>query len=361
MTTVSAGARRLAVEPPAMTSHATPAPALVLGGGGFLGTNIVDALRAEGTRVAVAHRGRALPFHLRGRVDEACRADLGDPASLRAAMRGRRVVFHAAGHYPRYSLAGGDAAVLARQEMRNALDAARDAGVERVVYTSSIAVLTRADGAVAREADVPAEPPHDSVYRAVKWHLEDVANEAAGAGLDVVTLRPGGCLGPWDMRGGTGALLAGVIRGELTWFVDGLVHLVDVRDVARAHAAAARCPRGRTYNLAGHAVRVRALFERVASRHGGASPALALGADDARARATEEERAAAAARIRAPLPREMVDIALAGCPASDDLARRELGFAPRPLDEAIDACVAWFRRTGLLPRPSPTTPGASPS
>ncbi len=343
-----------------MTAHATPAPALVLGGGGFLGTNIVDALRAEGGRVAASHRGRALPFHLRGRVDEACRADLGDPASLRAAMRGRRVVFHAAGHYPRYSLAGGDAVVLARQEMRNALDAARDAGVERVVYTSSVAVLSRADGASAREGDVPVEPPRDSVYRAVKWHLEDVVGEARAAGLDVVTLRPGGCLGPWDLRAGTGALIAAAIRGELPWIAEGLVHLVDVRDVARAHAAAARCPRGRTYNLAGHAVRTPALFERVAARHGGARPALVLRADDACARASEEERAAAAAHLRVALPREMVDIALAGCPASDDLARRELGFAPRPLDEALDACVAWFRRTGLLPPPTPA-PGASPT
>ncbi len=330
------------------------AKALVLGGAGFVGLNVADALRADGHHVAATYRGKHLPFFLRGRVDEGHRADLNDLDALRAAMRGRDVVFHAAGHYPRYSIDREGAVATALREMRNVLDAAKAEGVRRVVYTSSIALLERADGVPAEERDVSLTAPADSTYRAVKWHLERAASEAHREGLDVVTLRPGGCLGPWDMRAGTGAMIVGVIREALPWRVEGMVHMVDVRDVARAHAAALRAPAGRTYNLAGHGVSVAALFERIASRYGGRAPAEVLGPDEARARADAEERDAAPTRRRVSLPREMVDVALTGVPASDARARRELGFDARPLDDALDAAVAWFRRTGHLPA-APTT------
>jgi hypothetical protein len=144
-----------------------------------------------------------------------------------------------------------------------------------------------------------------------------------------VTLRPGGCLGPWDVRAGTGAMIVAVVRGALPWRVDGLVHMVDVRDVARAHAAALGAPAGRSYNLpGGHAMDVGALLERVASRYGGAAPALVLAPDEARARADADERAAAPRRERVPLPREMVDVALSGVAASDALARRRARLRP---------------------------------
>ncbi len=334
--------------PPAVA----PLRALVLGGGGFVGANVADALRAAGHHVAVTYRGRAAPFHLRGRVDEAVRADLGDAGSLRAAMRGRDAVFHAAGLYPRYSIDGERAVARALGEMGNALDAARAEGVRRVVYTSSIAVVDRAG---APDGELAERAPAGSVYRAVKWHLERAARDARREGLDVVTLRPGGCLGPWDMRAGTGALVVAIARGAMPWRVDGLVHLVDVRDVARAHAAALAAGVTGTYNLGGHAVDVGTLFTHIAARYGGSAPTLVLPPDEARARADAEERAAAPRRERVALPREMVDVALAGVASSDARARRELGFDPRPLDEALDAAVAWFRRTGHLPAALPTT------
>lgn len=333
------------------TPHA-PVRALVLGGGGFIGANVVDALREAGHHVATTYRGRAPAFYLRGRVAESVRADLGDRAALRDAMRGRDVVFHAAGHYPRYSLDPEATLETALREMRNVLDAAREAGVRRVVYTSSIATV-EGDGGIAPRA------PEGSIYRAAKWHMERAAHDALRDGLDVVTLRPGGCLGPWDMRVGTGGIVVAVIRAALPWRVDGIVYVVDVRDVARAHVAALGDDVRGSYDLAGHAVPVGALLERVASRYGGAAPTEVLGPDEARARAEAEEHAAAKTRARAPLPREFVDIALAEVAASDARARRELGFDPRPLDDALDAAVAWFRRTGHLPAQPPTE--SSPS
>lgn len=327
--------------------------ALLLGSSGFVGINVADALRAEGHHVAGSYRGRAPAFFVRGRLDETVAADLADPGSLRAAMSGRDVVFHAAGHYPRYSLDRVGAIATALRETRNVLDAAKASGVRRVVYTSSIGVLERGSGAAAAEDDVSPEAPASSVYRAVKWHMERAVSDARRGGLDVVVLRPGGCLGPWDMHVGTGGVVVAVVSGAVSWWVDGLVHMVDVRDVARAHVAALVAPAQRTYNLAGHGVRVAALLRFIAKRYGGAVPERSLAPDAALARADDEERAAAPVRGRVVFPRELVDIALSGAPVSDDLARRELGFDPRPLDEALDASVAWFRRTGHLKSPAP--------
>lgn len=326
---------------------------LLLGSSGFVGINVADALRAEGHHVAGTYRGRAPAFFVRRRLDEAVAADLSDRSALRAAMSGRDVVFHAAGHYPRYSLDRAGSIATALRETRNVLEAARDAGVRRVVYTSSIGVLERGRGAAAQEDDVSAEAPASSVYRAVKWHMERAVSEARRDGLDVVVLRPGGCLGPWDMHVGTGGVVVAVVRGAVTWWVDGLVHMVDVRDVARAHVVALAAPAQRTYNLAGHGVRVAALLRSIARRYGGALPERPLSPDAALARADDEERAAAPVRGRVVFPRELVDIALSGAPVSDDLARSELGFDPRPLDEALEASVAWFRRTGHLQSPAP--------
>jgi dihydroflavonol-4-reductase len=331
--------------------------ALVLGASGFIGINVADALRSAGHHVAGSYRGRAPAFFLRGRVDETVAADLADPLALRAAMRGRDVVFHAAGHYPRYSLDREGAIETALRQTRNVFDAALAEGVSRVVYTSSIGALHRGDGHAASEDDLAPGAPSDSVYRAVKWHLEHAALDARRRGLDVVVLRPGGCLGPWDMHAGTGGVVVAVVRGLLSWWVDGHVHMVDVRDVARAHVAALGAPTQRSYNLAGHGVRVEVLFRSIGARYGGALPGLALSPDEARARADAEERAAAPARGRVVIPRELVDVALSGAPVSDALAHRELGFDPRPLDESLDASVAWFRRTGHLPA---ATPPAAP-
>lgn len=339
-----------------MTSTRSPESALVLGASGFVGINLADALRAAGHRVVGSYRARVTPFFLRARVDETVRADLADRGALRAAMRGRSAVFHAAGHYPRYSLDRDASVQTALTEMRNVLEVAQEMGVRRVVYTSSIATLERREGRAADEDAMEHHCPADSVYRAVKWHMECAALDARHEGLDVIILRPGGCLGPWDMRAGTGALVIAVIRKMLTWRVDGFVHLVDVRDVARAHVAALRAPAHGCYNLAGHGVTVASLLRRIAARYGGEVPEEALGPEAARARAEADEREAAPSRSRVTIPREMVDIALCGGAVTDAHARRELGFNPRALDEALDASVTWFRRTGHLPRVSSEIP-----
>jgi dihydroflavonol-4-reductase len=328
--------------------------ALVLGATGFVGINVVDALLAAGATVRVSRRSRSPMILLGRRPVEPIDADLDAPDSLRRAMEGCDAVFLTGAYYPKDSLDLESALARGVGGVRNACEAARAVGVGRFVYTSTIATLDRAPaGRVADARDVPAEMPRDSVYRAVKWAMERVVDAAVAEGLPAVTLQPGGCVGPWDARAGTGGILLGVVHGTLPWYLDGTVNLIDVLDVARAHVAAVTAPVGRRYPLGGHTVDFAWLVQHLAARYGGRVPALRVSADEARARADADERAAAATRRRVPFPRELVDLIATGQPVSDDLARAELGLAPGPLDAALDRAHAWYARFRYLPQSPP--------
>lgn len=327
--------------------------ALVIGGTGFIGLNVVDALLAAGAHVRVTRRKQSATILLRGRAVELVEGSLQEPEKLWRAMLGCDAVFLCGAYYPRYSLDLDSAMAEGVAGVRHACEAALSASVPRFIYTSTIATLARAaNGFPADEGDVATEMPHGSVYRAVKWAMEREVDRARRRGLSAVTLMPSGCIGPWDVRLGTGAILVGVIRGLLPWWVDGVVNLVDVQDVARAHVAAAAPTPSDRYCLGGHDVRVGWLLRHVAERFGGRVPDRRLTADEARAQADEDERRAAPRRERVPVPRELVDMATTGQPVSSARARAELGFVPCPLDDSLDRAHAWFVRHRYVPAPA---------
>lgn len=325
--------------------------ALVIGGTGFLGLNLVDHLLAQGTNVRVTRRKKSITAFVRKRPVELVHASLDDPGTLRTAMEGCDVVYLTAGYYPRYSIDLEGSLEEGVRGVRNACAAALDVGVQRFVYTSSIVSLGQApEGRPANETDIPPSMPEDSVYRAVKWAMERELDRAVDGGLHAVTLLPGGFIGPWDVRLGTGAFMVGVIKGLMPWWVDGLVHLVDVGDVARAHAVAAeRAPAGARYCVPGHSLTVGSYLARIVRRYGGCMPPERLDIDAARERADAEERMAAPKRERAPVPREMVDIIACGQPVASTLAEQELGVEPAALNDTLDRAHAWFVRFRYLP------------
>jgi dihydroflavonol-4-reductase len=324
--------------------------ALVIGGTGFIGLNLVDALIAHGTEVRVTRRRETAAFLLRKRRVEKVEASLEEPEKLRQAMDGCDTVFLTGAHYPRYSIDLDASIEIGGAQIRNACEAALAASVERFVYTSTISTLAPAPaGRPADERDVHSTRPEGSVYRALKWTMEQELAAYERRGLPAVTLLPGGCVGPNDIRVGTGAFIVAVARGLMPWYVDGIVNLVDVGDVARAHVAAAGAAPGRRYCVGGHDVRIGELLERVARRYGGSAPTLELDPDEARARADADERRAAEKRERVPVPREMVDMVTHGQPVSSALAERELGLRFTPIDTALDRAYQWFSSMKLVP------------
>ena len=325
--------------------------ALVIGGTGFIGLNLVDALIAHGDSVRVTRRKRSATILLQGRPVELVDGSLEEPEKLARAMTGCDVAFLTGAYYPRYSIDLEASLAEGVGGVRNACEAARMSGLPRLVYTSTIATLARAPAdRPADERDIAAERPAGSVYRAVKWAMQREVELARQRGLDVVTMLPGGCVGPWDVRLGTGSVIVGVIRAALPWWVDGIVNLVDVRDVARAHVAAATRATADRYCLAGHDVRVGWLLRHIASRYGGRVPDLQLSPDEARTRSDADEREAAPHRRRVAVPRELVDMATSGQCVSSARARSQLGVELSSLDGALDRAHDWFVRHGYLPR-----------
>ncbi len=334
--------------------------ALVIGGTGFIGLATVDALLAAGLDVRVSRRPRSITALVRKREVELVPAAFDDHESLVAAMRGCDVVFMCAGHYPRYSIDRDGAIEQGVAGVRAVCRAALTADVGRLVFTSSTGALALAPpGRAADEDDIPEAMPTESVYRAVKWAMEREAEAWASRGLPVTTILPGGCFGPGDLRLGTGGILVGAVRGLLPFYVEGIVPVVDVADVAFAHVAAAlhAAPRAR-YCVAGRAVLVSELLSRVTARHGGAIPPV-VEPEEAIALADAAEREAAPKKARVPVPRELVDVVIAGQRVSSSRAREDLGVRFRPLEDTLERAHAFFVSVGYLPRAAERKPEAT--
>ncbi|MCG3173442.1 MAG: hypothetical protein GMKNLPBB_01639 [Myxococcota bacterium] len=335
--------------------------AMVIGGTGFLGLNIMEALLQDGASVTCTRRRGSNTIFARRMGVPLVEADLTDEAALADAMRGREMVFMAATPYPRFSSGAREQIEHAVRMAVTCVRAARRARVNRVVFTSSVATVAQP------EQDTPATedagPPRPellaaSPYFAMKHAAETAALAEARQGPDLVVLNPTGCVGPYDYRVGTGILIVGIATGRMSHYVDGWVDLADVRDVARAHVSAAfRGQAGGRYILSGETVRVGVLLRDIARRLDTPfhcqelSPAEAIAFAD-----REEERSRRDPRSgRALLSRALVDILLEGGRVDSARARAGLGFHPRPLGEALDNAINWYRRNGFLRPAAPAT------
>jgi len=329
--------------------------ALVVGGTGFVGMNVVRALSSAGHDVIATRKPHANTLFARKLGVPLVRAELDDVSSLAAAMEGRDVAFMCAGHYPRFSLDGDREVDLARARMQGALTAARRAGVKRFVFTGSIATVgPPRTGDLSDERD-PIDPRAlGSVYHRVKLALEEEALGAHGDGLEVVVLLPTAIIGELDVKAGTGFLIVALANGALPFFVNGRINVVDADDLARAHVLAAERARGgERYIIGGHNLMVDELLERVASIVGVDTAPQRVPAWLGAAIATFSELRCAAARDgkRPLLARELVDVVRFGQWVQSDKARVELELPPpTSLATTLRKACSWYRRHRYVPQ-----------
>lgn len=322
-------------------------PPLLLGAAGFLGMNIAQVFLDAGVRPVCARRRRTNVLALRRLGLPMVAADLADGTGVADAFAGHRVVIHAAAHYPKLSLHPEDALRTGLAELECALDAAAVAGVRRFVFVSSTAtVAPRRDGPSTEVDTFPTAPDHGTYHR-LKWHLEQ--RVLAETRFEVRVVCPGACLGPWDLRVGTSALLMALARGLDPDHPDGWVNLVDARDVGRAVVAlSSHREAPRRVLLAGSSWRLHALLASLAPRYGRRRPRAPLTPAQAIALADAEERAAFEHGGRARLSREIVDLVIHGTPIDASLATRSLGLRWTPLADTLADWEAWARRLRLL-------------
>jgi len=337
----------------ALSGSAT-AQVLVLGAAGFLGLNLVDALVANGITPRCARRKRTNVLALRQRKVPMVQVDLDSSEELLAAMAGVDVVFHLAGHYPRFSLDTGAALKTGLGQLDRVLDAAAASQVRRLVYVSSTATVAPAADRSSTEADVFSGPPGFGTYHDLKWHMERRVSQESR--LEIITACPGACLGPWDLRVGTSAMLVALGRGLEVPHPDGVVSWVDARDVAEGlvRLGGMHKPPHRVLLSAG-SVRLQALLELAGARYG-VTPSKPLSAAEAIAFADAEEARAHAQGGRAALARELVDLIIHGVHLDATLARVTLGLVFRPLEDTLAAFDEWARRVRILPPTLKPTP-----
>ncbi len=325
--------------------------AFVTGATGFVGANLVRALLARGVRVRVFVRPGSRRVPLEGLDVEYTQGDVRDPASLEGPMRACDVVFHVAGDTRMFVPDPGEMWRTNVEGTRNVLVAAFKAGVPRVVHTSTVsAVAGSLEPGVTADEETPFNldrfPFH---YAITKRAAEDVCREAAAAGQDVVIVNPGSMFGSWDVRPNIGRMIVEVVRGKVPGFVRGGSSYVDVEDVCAGQILAwEKGRRGERYILTRENLTHQAVLERIASLVGARAPRTRIPYPFVWMGGLGGQWSG---RMSGREPR--LDLTLARASRyyfhfSHAKATRELGFAPRPIDDAIMRAYAWLRENRYL-------------
>lgn len=322
----------------------------VLGSTGCIGNNIVRACLDAGWEVRAFHRATSPTWVLDELAVERVVGDLAEGDSLRAAMHGCQVAFHAAAHYPLHSLDIAASVRRSGSEMRAVLWAARQSGIGRLVYTSSLTTIgppVEPDRpSDERSFYLPGSTP--SAYFEAKWAAESEAWRAIAEGLPVVIVNPTVTFGPWDVKPATGEILVRVARGQLPIWVDRQLNVVDARDVARGHVLAAERGRvGQRYILGANNVPLRDMLHLAAQHAGVRTPRWQVSTRTVDRLVAVGEALGRLPGVR-PLPLEHLKTLRHWRALSVDKARRELGHTYRPLAETIQDTLAWFRKHGYL-------------
>lgn len=322
---------------------------LVTGGTGFVGSAVVRELLAHGHEVRVLVRPGSDRRNLAGLDVAIAEGDLREPATVRRAVRGCRALFHVAADYRLWSPRPADLYESNVEGSRQLLLAAADAGVARVVYTSSVATLgINPDRSPANEDTPVCLADMIGHYKRSKFLAEQAVRElVVTTGLAVVIVNPSTPVGPRDIKPTpTGRTILDAARGRMPAYVDTGLNVVHVDDVARGHRLAfERGEVGARYVLGGEDMTLRSILTAVARLAGRRPPTVRLPHNVVLPIAALSElwaRVAGAGEPRATVAG--VRMARKHMYFSSAKARAALGYEHRPAQEALQDAVAWFER-----------------
>jgi dihydroflavonol-4-reductase len=323
------------------------------GATGFVGHHVAKALAAEGADLRLLVRKTSNLANLEGISGETEVGDLAQPESFASALKGCDAVVHVAADYRLWI---PDPAAMYRANVegtRELLRLAREAGVPRVVYTSSVATMHfRTDGMVINE-DMPVTLA-DMVghYKRSKFMAEQQAIAAAQDGQHVIILNPTSPIGPNDRKPTpTGHIVLDFLNGKFPAYMDTGLNLVDVAEVARTHVTAlTKGKPGNRYILGGENLTLKQILDKMAAITGIPSPKVRIPVVVAATYAFFEEWITG--RIRGKEPRATFDEVRMGRKkmyASSAHAQQDLDFRIVPVYPAMRAAIEWFRAHGYAP------------
>jgi dihydroflavonol-4-reductase len=327
---------------------------LVTGASGFVGSAVARHLATAGHNVRVLVRSTSSRINLADPKFEIVEGDLLDAPSVDRAMKGVHFLFHVAADYRLWARNPGEIIRTNVEGTRLVMAAAKRAGVERIVYTSSVATLaSRPNGEPSDETVPLAEDAAVGAYKASKLKAERLVEQmVAEQNLPAVIVNPSTPIGPGDVRPTpTGRIIVETAAGRMPGYVDTGLNLAHVDDIAAGHIAALEKGRiGERYILGGQDVRLGDMLAEIARLAGRSPPKLRLprrlifpiayGAE-AVARVTGREPFVTTVGLR---------LAKHHMYFSSAKAERELGYSARPYREAIADAITWFRQNGYLSR-----------
>jgi len=326
---------------------------LVTGGTGFIGTHIVRTLLARGRQVRCLVR----PGSSRGNLDdldvEISSGDLRDAGSLARATSGIDVVYHCAADYRLSPDAADEIFASNVAGTDHLLRSAAEAGVRRVVYTSSVGALGLASDGTPATEETPVDPATlIGAYKQSKHEAERVAREWASRGLPVVIVNPSTPVGERDAKPTpTGKMIVDFLTGKMPAYVDTGLNLVDVRDVAVGHLLAAERGRvGERYILGNRNMSLKEILDTLASITGLPSPEVRLPHWVPLAAAGVQLAWSRVGGSEPSIPLEGVRLSRHRMYFDSSKAIWELGLPQSDVVAALARAVDWFRANGYAPR-----------
>src|SRR5262252_4449238 len=323
---------------------------LVTGASGFVGSAVAKALREAGFHVRVLIR----PSSPRTNIDPSDEAVVGnicDRDAVAAALRGVRYLVHTAADYRLWAPSPAEILQTNVEGTRILMEEAVRTGVERIVYTSSVATIEPCTGGSSDESRPLSEDRAVGPYKKSKVIAERLVEDMVRRyRLPAVIVNPSTPIGPRDVRPTpTGRIIVEAARGRMPGFVDTGLNLVHVDDVAAGHLAALRRGSiGERYILGGDNVYLHVMLAEIARMIGRRPPRLRLPVVAIYPLAVGTELWSRVSGREPFVTRDALRMACHHMFFQDAKARRDLAYLSRPYQEGIADAIAWFRDAGYL-------------
>lgn len=325
---------------------------LVTGATGFVGSHVARQLVDVGHRVRILVRRGSNVQSVEGLPFERAEGDLRDAASLTRALEGVQRVFHVAADYRLWARDPEEIYQSNVEGTRRLLEAANHAGVERIVYTSTVATIA----VPSHTETLPNEGTRATLeqmighYKRSKFLAEQEAVKAASAGVPIVIVNPTTPVGPGDWKPTpTGRIIVDFLNGRIPAYVDTGLNVVAVEDVAAGHLLADQKGRiGERYILGARNMTLKQILGTLARITGRPAPRVKMPHAVALAAGYADQWISRLTGREPQIPVEGVKMSRHRMFVESDKAERELGYKPAPVEAALERAVRWYTDHGYV-------------